>query len=126
MKPRRVRVQALKNQAVIADKCLVAECFLDRLRGLIGRPALRDGEGMLFPRCNSVHMWFMRFAIDVVFVRIEKGPHGESRRVSSVHSNVRPWKLAPLADWRANEALELPAGAASRHGLKVGDELCLS
>jgi len=125
-------VQSLKNQALIADKCHVAECFMDRLRGLIGRAGLTSGEGMLFPRCNSVHMWFMRFPIDVVFLRASAGKRRASADerqtyvVSSVHENVRPWKALPLMDLQASETLELPGGSTRRAGISAGDELCIS
>jgi uncharacterized membrane protein (UPF0127 family) len=119
-------VKSLKNQALVADKCLVAESFLTRLKGLIGRRALAPGEAMLFPRCNSVHMWFMRFAIDVVFLREERGEGGVSLlRITSVRA-ARPWRPLPLADWKATHALELPRGAAERAGLRAGDALCTS
>src|SRR4051812_23135593 len=118
-----VRVYSLKNQAVIADKCSVAECFLDRLRGLIGRTRLEDGEGMLFPRCNDIHMWFMSIPIDVVFIRKELSADGitVNWRISSTRENVRPWKLLPLRDSRATETLELPAGTIRRLAMGAGD-----
>lgn len=120
-------VQSLKNQAVIADKCLVAECFFDRLRGLIGKPGLGSGEGMLFPRCNSIHMWFMKFPIDVVFLRIEKNADGTTKwKVTSVREGAMPWKLLPLTDRRASETLELPVGTIRQHAICAEDELCIN
>src|SRR4051812_30737808 len=89
------RVQALKNKAVISDKCIVAESFIDRLRGLIGRTRLDAGEGMLFPRCNDIHMWFMSIPIDVVFLRREGSGSSSTWIVSSLRENLRPWRLLP-------------------------------
>ena len=121
-------VQSLKNQQLIADKCHVAECFLDRLRGLIGKARLEQGEAMLFPRCNDIHMWFMRIPIDVVFARAEKSAEGGKRvlRVTKVCESVKPWRLLPLRDGGATETLELPVGSIRRCDLHVGDELCIS
>jgi len=120
------QVKSLKNQALIADKCHVADCFADRLRGLIGRPALARGEAMFFPRCNSVHMWFMAFAIDVVFLRRKPGADGAATyEISSIRPGLRPWKALPVADWGASEALELPSGSARALGLAVGDLVCI-
>ena len=117
----------LRNQALIADKCFVAECFLDRLRGLIGKDKLASGQGMLFPRCNNIHMWFMKFPIDVVFLRAEKRPDGTAAwKVSSARENVKPWRLFPLMDWRASETLELPAGTVRKCAISAGDEICIS
>lgn len=123
---RRIRVQALKNQAVIADKCHVAECFIDRLRGLIGRRLEPDG-GLLLPKCSSIHMWFMKFPIDVVFVKVLNTDNDNVRyMVTSVHASVKPWKALPLSDWKATDTLELPEGTVARSALIAGDELCTS
>lgn len=122
-----IQIRCLKNQAVIADKCFVAVRFVDRLKGLMGRSGLVPGEGMMFPRCNNIHMWFMRIPIDVVFVRTEKGRDGSLRRVvSSTHESVRPWRPLPLADFRASDTLELPTGTIRRCELAAGDELVCS
>ncbi|MGE0615812.1 MAG: DUF192 domain-containing protein [Bacteriovoracia bacterium] len=121
-KSRRVTIQTLKNKAVLAEKCIVAERFLERLVGLIGRATLNAGEGMFFPRCNNIHMWFMRMPIDVVFIRRA----GDRWEVSSVRENVRPWKLLPVADFRATETLELPLGTIQRCGVSAGDEVCIN
>jgi uncharacterized protein len=122
-----IRIESLKNQALIADKCSVAEHFLSRLKGLIGRKSFGSGEGMFFPRCNDIHMWFMSVPIDVVFIRNTKGADGKvNRRVNSVRENLQPWKLMPVGDFGAQDTLELPAGTVCRCGLAPGDELCIS
>lgn len=122
-----VTVSLLNNGAVLADKCLVAERFLTRLQGLMGKAGLEDGAGMLFPRCSSIHMWFMRFAIDVVFLRSERDPGGKaSHRVTSVHKGVKAWRPLPLTDWSATETLELPAGTVERAGVRPGEWVCIS
>src|SRR4051794_9618408 len=123
--PTYIRVQSLKNKGLIADKCFVAERFFSRLRGLIGKSGLESGHGILFPKCNNIHMWFMRFPIDVVFIRSELGTDGNKIwKVSSVHENVKPWRLLPLMDWRGSETLELPNGTIRQHTISTGDELC--
>jgi uncharacterized membrane protein (UPF0127 family) len=114
----RVRLINLKDQRIISDQCYVAVSFLSRLRGWIGKTRAAPGEGILFPKCTSIHMWFMSIPIDVVFL-------GERRVVTSVHRSVRPWKVLPLFDGRARDALELPAGSIDRLGIAPGDELCI-
>lgn len=117
------KVEAIKNHAVIADKCFVAERFFERLRGLIGTKQMDPGSGMLFPRCNDIHMWFMSIPIDVVFLRRESP---SCWRITSVHEGVRPWRLLPLRDGRASETLELPEGTVGRCEIAAGDEVCIS
>ncbi|OFZ19718.1 MAG: hypothetical protein A2X94_16825 [Bdellovibrionales bacterium GWB1_55_8] len=122
-----LKLKSLKNQAVIADKCIVAERFLDRLRGLIGRTLLASGEGMLFPRCNDVHMWFMRIPIDIVFLTELPGIEGSRKfKVCSVREQAMPWRLLPLRDGRAEHTLELPAGTVRAQSIHPGDELCIA
>jgi hypothetical protein len=60
-------------------------------------------------------MWFMRFAIDVLFV--ERGG-----RVVKISERLAPWSLAVWA-LQASDVLELPAGTARATGTQVGDEL---
>ena len=105
---------ALVGDHVVCDTCVVAETFAMRLRGLLGRRSLEDGEGMLIRRESSVHTFFMRFAIDVVFLDSEL-------RVLRVDPNVGPWRLTACRG--ARSVLELGAGEAAARGLSVGDRI---
>jgi uncharacterized membrane protein (UPF0127 family) len=116
-----VKVVRLKDQAVIAEKCFEAVHFWDRLRGLIGKDGLTEGEAMWFPRCSSVHTFWMRFPIDVVFLRRSKERQG-TWVVSSVRQRVSPWRVA-LVDLCASDVLELAGGVSDSKGLLPGDEV---
>jgi len=70
-------------------------------------------------------MWFMSMPIDIVFLRVDSAKEGERKVVTSAHGNVRAWKLLPLFDGNAHEALELPQGSIARLGIAPGDELCI-
>ena len=80
----------------------VARSFLARLRGLIGRRGLPPGQGLLILRCNAIHTFFMRFAIDAVFYDSED-------RVVKVVRNVRPWRPFVWGGFRAVKVLETAA-----------------
>ncbi len=126
---RGMQVLSLKNQRLIADKCIVAECFWDRLMGLMGRSELGDGEAMFFPRCNNLHTMFMRFPIDVVFLKPVAHSSGGFKNyfnVVSIRRNVRPWRLLPVLDFQASDALELAEGSIDANAIEVGDEVCIS
>jgi uncharacterized protein len=84
------------------------------MRGLLGRSGLSSGEGLLLRPAGSVHTAFMRFAIDVVFL-------DRDLRVVKVVPEVVPWRTAACRGARA--VLELPAGEASRRGLREGVSL---
>jgi hypothetical protein len=84
------------------------------MKGLLGRSALPSGEGIWLKPASSVHMAFMRFAIDAVFL------DGDDR-VVKIAAELRPWRLAGSRG--AKSVIELPAGEAQRRGLKAGDRL---
>jgi hypothetical protein len=101
---------------VVCERCEIADRTLARMRGLLGRKGLEPGGGMLLTPEPSVHMFFMRFPIDVIFL-------DRNNRVVGIKHNLRPWKVAGARG--AYATLELPAGAAGAVGIEVGDELIL-
>jgi uncharacterized membrane protein (UPF0127 family) len=84
------------------------------MKGLLGRRDLPSGEGILLKPASSVHMAFMRFAIDAVFL-------DRDLRVVKIAADLQPWRVAGSRGAKA--VLEIPAGEASRRGLTVGDRL---
>lgn len=100
---------------MIVRACEVADTMWARMKGLLGRERLPEEGGLWIRPCNSVHTWFMRFAIDVVFLDREQ-------RVVRIASALPPWRMTRIV-WRASSVLELAAGAAARMGLKPGDSL---
>jgi uncharacterized membrane protein (UPF0127 family) len=100
---------------VLGEAIEVADTAVRRVKGLLGRECLEDGQGLLFKKCSSLHTLFMRFPIDIVFM----DKHGKVLKLSKA---VKPFKLvaAPL---RAYYALELPAGAIIRSETRAGDHL---
>ncbi len=95
----------------------VADTPLRRLRGLLGRPPLRAGEGLLLRPCASVHTCFMPAPLEVVFLARD----GEVLRVVP---RLRPWRAAACR--AAYAVLELPPGTCARAGVGPGDRLDLS
>jgi uncharacterized membrane protein (UPF0127 family) len=127
IKYRKVKVILVKNQAPVAEECSVAESFLTRAKGLIGSAELRVGQGMLFNSCNNIHMWFMSFPIDLIFLNDRTERQGSTYyRVSSFRVAIQPWSLLPFWDRRATDVLELPRGSIQRCDLKPGDEICIN
>ncbi len=104
---------------MVAQPLEVASGFLARGLGLMFRRGLPAGGGLLIHGCNGIHMMFMRFPIDAVFL-------DKSNRVVKVYYALRPWiGLVPLV-WKADRVAELPAGTAKRLHLQLGDRLALS
>jgi uncharacterized membrane protein (UPF0127 family) len=105
-------VKLVAGEQIVCASCQRADSFGSRLKGLLGRKSLATGEGLLLEPLSSVHTWFMRFPIDVVFLDREM-------TVVKVIPTLGPWRFA--AARHAHYALELRAGAAE--GLRVGTRL---
>ena len=99
----------------VCGRCLLAETPLTRLKGLLGRKGLEQGEGLLRPAA-SIHTFFMRFPIDAVWV-------DRDLNVLKVSPDLGPWRTAACKG--AKGVVEMAAGEAERVGLSAGDKLTL-
>jgi hypothetical protein len=100
-------------------RCVVPEALrtgnaLERMRGLLGRPPLRPGQGLLIDPCAAVHMFGMGYAIDVAFL-------ARDGRIEKLVPGLAPWHVASCRG--ARMTLELPAGAIAAAGLAPGQVL---
>jgi uncharacterized membrane protein (UPF0127 family) len=108
-------VQASDGRVVVPRLELALDSATRR-KGLLGRDGLDPGAGLVIAPSNSVHTFFMRFAIVVVFLH-------RSGRVLKIRHRVPARRVAVSAT--AHAVLELPAGAAATAGISVGDTLAL-
>ena len=108
-------VEADSGRVIVAD-LEMARTSWSRFVGLIGRQSLGAGVGLWIEPCNSIHMFFMRFAIDVLFL-------DRQRRVKKVMLNLKPWRISPIV-FGARTVVELPASTLADCGL-VGSQLTL-
>ncbi|HXF97688.1 MAG TPA: DUF192 domain-containing protein, partial [Gaiellaceae bacterium] len=99
---------------IVCERVVVADRATRRMRGLLGRRYLREGEGMVLRPAWSIHTAFMRFPIDVVFLDADQV-------VIKIEPNVRPWRTVSCRG--AREVVELAAGECKRRGLEVGDRV---
>ena len=105
----------LERGPVVCERGELATSFWKRTKGLLGRSGLADDEGLWIPT-SSIHMFGMRFAIDVVYA------DREGRVLKLVHA-IKPWRASYCMG--AKVALELPVGAIDRAGVGVGDHLVI-
>ena len=96
-------------------KILIADSFLMRFAGLMFRQKLPPATGLLLAPCNSVHMCFMRFAIDVVYL-------DKDYNIIKIVNNLKPWIGLSMCS-KAWAVLEMNAGEAERCGCEVGRQL---
>lgn len=115
MAQRTVVIVVERSGVTVASHATYARTPWARMRGLLGRRGLPDGEALIFERCWSIHTIGMRFPIDAVFV-------DQEWRVVALRCDLGPGQVIPPIH-QAWGAIELAAGSAARHGVLVGDRL---
>jgi len=107
----------IRNQTrntVLADAADVADTSAKRRTGLLKHERLDPGQGLWIVPCESVHSFFMKFAIDLVYL-------DRNKKVRKVRHRMVPWRLS--ACLTAHSIVELPAGAVAASGTEAGDQL---
>jgi uncharacterized membrane protein (UPF0127 family) len=99
---------------VLGEAVEIADTSQKRRTGLLKHPGLKPGEGLWIVPCESVHTFFMKFPIDLVYV-------DKNKTVKKVRHAVPPWRLSACLS--AHSILELPAGTAAAAATQAGDEL---
>jgi hypothetical protein len=112
---KRVRVQNRSRGTVLGERIEVADRYWTRLRGLLGRTGLGTGEGLLIAPSRGVHMFGMRFPLDVLLL-------DQQRRVAASYPALAPGKATGMHRG-IRYALELPVGTIDSTGTSEGDSL---
>jgi uncharacterized membrane protein (UPF0127 family) len=115
----------VERGTVLATRLETADSLWAKFMGLMGRASLDPDAGLWLPDSNGIHMMFMRFPIDAIFVGRPDAAAGGARRVIAVHPGLRAWiGLVPLIRG-AHGVLELPVGTIARTGTVPGDHIVL-
>ncbi len=104
-----MRLVEAESGRVIAAEVEVAKSSWARFMGLMGRTSMPPGTALWIEPCNSIHMFFMSFAIDVLFL-------DRQQRVRKVMLNLKPWRISPIV-FGARTTVELPAGTLADRSL---------
>ncbi|MBI2495989.1 MAG: DUF192 domain-containing protein [Candidatus Omnitrophica bacterium] len=126
-------IRNLTRQTVVAERAAIATGLIRRMVGLLSRSHLDEGEALIFPRCSAIHTWFMRFPLDVVFLKTVQSsgfwvlgsgqlPPAPSPQppatnvlcgvVVKVVEHLKPFRFAWARE--ADTVIELPAGTILR------------
>lgn len=105
------------NSNILADNVKIANTPFSRIKGLLGKGKFSQGEALILDPCNSIHMLFMRFPIDVLFV-------GKDNRVAKAIPSIKPFQITPIY-FKAKFAIELPVGTIQSTSTQQGDCLTL-
>jgi uncharacterized membrane protein (UPF0127 family) len=109
-----VTVISQDRGVAVCERCRLADTPWSRLRGLLGRRGLETDEGLMLRPAGSIHMFFMRFPIDAVFL-------DRDLRILRVAKSLGPWRMAGARG--AHAVLELAAGESEQRGLLPGERL---
>ncbi len=107
-------IRRLEDGRCVVPDALRTENMLERMRGLLARPSLQPGQGLLIDPCAAVHAVGMRYALDLAFL-------GHAGRILRLVSGLRPWRMAACRG--ARMVLELPPGSIAATGLAEGQTL---
>jgi uncharacterized membrane protein (UPF0127 family) len=110
----KVIVRNVSRGTLLGDAIETAETSATRNKGLLSRHGLGPGEGLWIVPCEGVHTFFMKFALDLVYIDRKK-------RVRKAVRNVRPWRMSFCLP--AHSVIELPVGVIDASGTIAGDQL---
>jgi len=110
-----VKIINITKGTVVADNAVIASTFFKRLKGLLGRKSIEKGEALIIQSCNSIHSFFMRFPIDVLFVN-------KTDKVVAVTNSFAPFRISKIY-FTASYVIELPAGSIKATSTSVGDKI---
>jgi uncharacterized membrane protein (UPF0127 family) len=108
------QVKNRERGTVLATRLEVADSGSKRTKGLLGRDGLASGEGLWIVPCESVHTFFMRFPVDLVYL-------DRKNKIRKVRSAVGPWRVSACLS--AHSVIELPAGTILKTETAVGNTL---
>jgi len=108
-----MKVYNSSKNNLIADDVKLADNFATRTFGLIPKSSLKAGEGLVIKPCCSIHTFFMKFAIDVLFVN-------KQNEIIALYQNVKPWRILPI-HFTSHYVIELPAGTITIKNITKSD-----
>lgn len=111
----KLTLKNLTKELVLASSVEVAETLESRARGLLGRESIETDYCLWIHKCRSIHTFFMKFNIDVIFV-------DKKLKVTSVKININKWRLA-WGGFFADSCFEFKALSLSNEDVQKGDIL---
>ncbi len=101
----------------IADTCRIAKNFFPRFMGLMGKKNLSEGSCLIITPCNSIHMFFMKIPLDIIFI-------DKNSKVLHIIESIKPWRISKIIR-NSHSVIELPVGTLSKSKTTIGDQLII-
>lgn len=105
------------KQTVLSKHATLADTVFSRLKGLLGKKNIGNDEALIITQCRSIHMFFMKFAIDVIFI-------DRKNIVVGVVKNIKPFQMSSYF-FHAAAAIELPVGVIASSETQKGDQIAI-
>jgi len=99
----------------MAEHITIATSFFQRAKGLLGCSKLKDTEGIYIPNCRSIHMFFMMFSIDAIFVDREM-------KITKIIQNLKPFMIG-FGTLKSKGVIELSNGFLRTNSCNIGDKI---
>src|SRR5437868_14332336 len=110
-----MRITNTTHSTLLAENARRAGGFASRGLGLMFTASLPEGGGLVIDPCNSIHMFFMRYPLDIIFLN-------KAGKVVFMYKGIKPWRMGRIVKG-AKLAIELPEGAIDRSGTEIGDSV---
>lgn len=104
-----------KNQKVVINNVKVADTFIGRLNGLMFKKSIERDFALVISPCNSIHMFFMKFPLDVLFV-------DKNNKIVGVNKEIKPWRMSKLYP-NASYVVEMSSGIIKEYEICIGDTI---
>jgi uncharacterized membrane protein (UPF0127 family) len=112
-----LKVVNLTNGAELVNHLATADTFFKRLKGLMFSKSLPAGHGLLIRPCQSIHTYFMKYSIDVLYL-------SNDFEIVGLDETLKPAKVGKYQK-RAHSVLELPAGTIRKTETNIGNYLTI-
>ncbi|MFH1655885.1 MAG: DUF192 domain-containing protein [Candidatus Omnitrophota bacterium] len=108
-----MKITNITKNTILATKGAVADSFSNRMKGLLGRESLEEGEALVITSCRQIHMFFMRFAIDAIFL-------DKDNKIVGIVQDIKPFHCSPVF-LHSNLVIELALGTIQSTNTQSGD-----
>lgn len=112
---KRIEIKNITKNKIIVDNGYMANTFLTRLKGLLGKREIEDNEGICIYPCKSVHTFFMQFPIDIVFI-------DRDNKIIHITENLRHYRISKYVK-NAEYVIEIGGSKSKKKDIEVGDEI---
>lgn len=112
-----MKILLVPRNVVLAEDAELADSIFPRMKGLLGRKELKGGQALILKPCNSIHMFFMRFPIDVLFL-------DRQNSITALLENIKPFQISRIYP-KAVTAIELPSGTIKSNSISLGESVLL-